>query len=205
MDILAVEALKSEFKNLLLSTNRRNIDNVINWLETKTDFFNAPSSTNYHGNYEHGLLEHSMNVYKVSLEIYNSLIKFNPDLHIDVNSIIISALLHDICKVNFYKPTQKWKKNEANQWISYDGYIIDDAFPIGHGEKSVMFLQMLGLEMKVEEMLAIRWHMGSWDGGLFTNDIKFAYNKSVETYPLCVIIQAADNLSSMTLEKTKEN
>jgi hypothetical protein len=205
MDILAIEALKGEFKNLLLSTNRRNIDNVINWLETKTDFFSAPSSANYHGNHEHGLLVHSMNVYKISLEIYNSLIKINPDLHIDFNSIIISALLHDICKVNFYKPTQKWKKNEANQWVSYDGYVIEDTFPIGHGEKSVMLLQMLGLEMKVDEMLAIRWHMGAWDGGLLTNEVKFAYNKSAESYPLCVIIQAADNLSSMTLEKTKEN
>ena len=35
---------------------------LLEWLES-TDFFEAPASTNYHGSYPGGLVEHSLNVY----------------------------------------------------------------------------------------------------------------------------------------------
>ena len=198
---LNIEALKNEFKNLLLSTNRKNISNFINWLETHTDFFDAPSSANYHGNHKHGLLIHSMNVYNVAKKILSGLSEINSSFaNITNDSVIIAALLHDMCKVNFYNPCEKWRKNEMNQWESYQGYNISDSFPFGHGEKSVLLLQMAGLEMTPQEMLAIRWHMGAWDGGLLTNDTKISYNNAMEKNPLCIIIQCADNISSMTLE-----
>lgn len=38
-----------------------NTERLIEWLET-TDFFTAPASTKYHGSYEGGLVEHSLNV-----------------------------------------------------------------------------------------------------------------------------------------------
>lgn len=36
---------------------------LLEWLET-TDFFVAPASTRFHGNYEGGLCEHSVNVWE---------------------------------------------------------------------------------------------------------------------------------------------
>lgn len=204
IDNLQAEALKTEYISLLRSTNRNNIENVINWLENKTDFFTAPSSTSRHSSYKHGLLEHSLNVYKLAVEFYNSLKLFKPDINITIDNIKIAALLHDICKSNFYKITTKYRKNDYGTWEEYQGYIIDDVFPYGHGEKSVLFLQMLGLKLEVQEMLAIRWHMGSWDGAMLQNEGKFAYNKACETYPLCSIIQSADNISTMVLEETNK-
>lgn len=204
IDDLSAEALKTEYISLLRSTNRNNIENVINWLENKTDFFTAPSSTAYHGNYKYGLLVHSMNVYKLANEIYNSIKIIKPEVSIALENIIISSLLHDICKCNFYKDKIKYRKDEYNRWEEYQGYEIDDKFPYGHGEKSVLFLQMLGLEMEVQEMLAIRWHMGSWDGAMLQYDGKFAYSSACEKYPLCSIIQSADNMSSMILETCKK-
>lgn len=56
------EKNKAEFLNLLRSTNRDGIENLIEWLES-TDFFTAPASTKYHGAYPGGLLQHSINVY----------------------------------------------------------------------------------------------------------------------------------------------
>lgn len=202
IDNLTAEALKEEFISLLRSTNRKNIENVIDWLDNKSDFFKAPSSTAYHGNHEYGLLMHSMNVYKIANEIYNSIIKIKPDTSVNHENIIIASLLHDICKCNFYKPKTKYRKDENGRWEEYQGYEIVDAFPYGHGEKSVLFLQMLGLEMDISEMLAIRWHMGAWDGSSLLNEAKFAYSAACEKYPLCPIIQAADNMASMILEET---
>ena len=208
IDNLTFEAKKREFIDLLKSTNRQNIDSVINWLENLTDFFVAPSSTAFHGNFKHGLLCHSMNVYYIAKQIKQGLIN-ESDLHdipndalksISDDNIIIAALLHDICKCNFYKEDVKWKKDADNKWQSYLGYSINDQFPFGHGEKSVLYLQMLNLKMSVDEMLAIRWHMGTWDGGMLQNEAKFAAAEAESKYPLCTIIQCADKLASMCLE-----
>jgi hypothetical protein len=120
------------------------------------------------------------------------------------DSLIISTLLHDICKTCFYKQVMKYRKDENNQWQSYLGYEIDDSFPIGHGEKSVIMLQDLGLQMTPEEMLTIRYHMGAWDGAMLTNDVKFSYSAAMNKYPMMVLVQSADNTSSLVFEKKSE-
>ena len=51
--------MKEEFIELLKSTNREGMENLLNFLE-KSDFYKAPASTRSHGNYEGGLLEHSL-------------------------------------------------------------------------------------------------------------------------------------------------
>lgn len=193
------------FENTLRTCiSHENIENVINFLHN-TDFYEAPSSATYHSNYEGGLLDHSILVYILAMRYKDELINLKPELadKLPEESIKISALLHDLCKTNFYKKTIKYKKDAStnNQWIAYNAYIIDDTFPIGHGEKTVIMLQNIGIKLTIEEMLAIRYHMGAWDGALFTNDVKYAYNKAVDECPLIVLLQNADNTSSLLFEK----
>ena len=92
--------MKEEFLNLLKSIQREGIEKLIAYLE-KTDFFKAPASSRFHGNYEGGLLEHSLNVYhllkeKVAQKPYSEVISASDD------TIILITLLHDICKTNYY-------------------------------------------------------------------------------------------------------
>ena len=54
-------------------------------------------------------------------------------------------------------------------------------------------------------MLAIRYHMGSWDGALFTNDVKFSYQTAMNKCPLMTIVQTADTTSSLLFEKQNIN
>lgn len=192
------------FENTLKSClNHEGVDNVINFLHN-TDFYEAPSSAAYHSNYECGLLDHSILVYVLAMKFRDELVALKPELaeKLPEESIKISALLHDLCKTNFYKKTVKYKKDAStnNQWVAYTGYVIDDTFPIGHGEKSVIMLQNIGLHLSIEEMLAIRYHMGAWDGALLTNDVKYAYNKALDECPLIVLLQNADNTSSLIFE-----
>ncbi len=92
--------MKEKFIQLLRKTNREGIEDLINFIEEKTDFFTAPASTRFHGSHEGGLLEHSMKVYEIlDYKIKNNVI----DLHVPEDTIIIVSLLHDICKVNFTK------------------------------------------------------------------------------------------------------
>ena len=86
--------MEEEFLKLLRSTNRDGIENLIEFIK-KTDFYKAPASTRFHGNYEGGLLEHSMKVYEIlKYKIDNNIVK----IEIPQESLIIIALLHDLCK-----------------------------------------------------------------------------------------------------------
>ena len=173
--------MKEQFIELLKSTNREGIENLLAFLE-KTDFYAAPASTKYHGAYKGGLLEHSMKVY----EILKEKIK-NEKLDVKEDTIIISALLHDICKLNFYKVDYRNAKYEKGEWEKVPYYTIDDTIPYGHGEKSVMMISEY-IKLTNEEKYAIRWHMGFTEPKELYGTIGQAYKK----YPLALLLFEAD-------------
>ena len=78
---------------------------LLAWLET-TDFFTAPASTKFHCACEGGLVQHSLSVYHTLMERYFEEGTDNPE------SFAIAALLHDLCKANFYKVSTRNVKNE---------------------------------------------------------------------------------------------
>lgn len=194
--------LRDQFIELLRITKREGIDEVIGFLCT-SDFFTAPASTRYHSCHEGGLAEHSFNVYKALKEKLSKNHLFG---EVKEDSIIISALLHDICKTNFYISEPKNKKvysqdgmksdsNGRFDWVSYMGYTVDDKSPLGHGEKSVIML-MQYIKLTKEEMYAIRWHMGGFEA-------KENYNALSETfkrYPLALALHEADLEATYLLE-----
>ncbi len=171
---------------------RQGSQEFLDWL-LKTDFFTAPASTKYHGACEGGLLLHSLNVYKTLRERYFEEGKDSEE------SFAICALLHDLCKAQFYKVSTRNVKNDVTgQWEKVPYYTVEDAFPYGHGEKSVFLIERF-MRLKTSEAIAIRWHMGGFDdsarGGSFA--ISLAYEK----YPLAVKLHLADLESTYLKEK----
>ena len=128
--------MKEEFLNLLRTVKREGIENLIEFLE-KSDFFTAPASTRFHGNFEGGLAEHSLKVYEILKHKVENNIK---GIKTEEESIIIIGLLHDICKTNFYKIDYRNAKNALGVWEKVPYYTIEDTIPYGHGEKSVMMI-----------------------------------------------------------------
>ncbi|UZQ51607.1 HD domain-containing protein [Clostridium kluyveri] len=182
------DEIKAKIIELLSSTQRKGIDKVIKYLED-SDFFEAPASTRYHGNYKGGLAEHSLNVYEIfkrKNEIY--------DFGLSEDTVKIVALLHDICKTNFYTvSTRNVKKN--GKWIQVPYYAVDDQVPFGHGEKSVILLQQF-IRLSKEEVIMIRWHMGGYEPSQNYNSVSSAWN-------ICkagVALHTADLESSYILE-----
>ena len=184
--------MKEKFINLLKSTNREGIDNLIDWLENKTDFFTAPASTKYHLAKEEGLLEHSLNVYEELKHEYG----YGSEVEYIPSTIKIVALLHDICKANFYKTSSRNIKNEQGKWEQVPYYITDDQFPIGHGEKSVILIQKF-IDLKLEEIYAIRWHMGGFETKENYNYISNVFNKC----NLALMLHIADLKATYIKEK----
>ena len=186
---------------------RDGLESVLSYLE-KTDFYIAPSSTNYHLNEDGGLCKHSINVFETALKLYESVaaepIKEGRSPFTDEvprESIAIATLFHDLCKVKLYHKTEKWKKDENGRWQSYPGYEIKDDFPLGHGEKSCLMLNWY-MRLKPDEMLAIRWHMGMYDMGESGTSQRYAFYGALDKSPLVSIVHAADFLASRILEKT---
>ena len=187
--------MKEEFLMLLRSVDREGMDELINFIE-KSDFFKAPASTRFHGRYEGGLLEHSLNVYKLLCEkVKNCPIEIN----VSQDSLIIIGLLHDICKANFYKVDYRNAKNSLGVWEKVPYYTIDDTIPYGHGEKSVMMISEY-IKLTVEEKYCIRWHMGFTEPKELYNTISTVY----ERYPLALALHEADLEASYILESRKK-
>lgn len=176
--------MKDKFIELLRKTNREGMEDLIKFIEERTDFFTAPASTRFHGSHEGGLLEHSMKVYEIlDYKIKNNVI----DLNVSEDTIIITSLLHDMCKANFYKVDYRNAKNARGEWEKVPYYTIDDTIPYGHGEKSVMMLTEY-IKLTSEEKYAIRWHMGFSEPKEVYSTLGAAYKK----YPLALLVNEAD-------------
>lgn len=200
------EKNKKEFITFLYSTEREGMSNVIEQLDD-LGFFQAPASSKFHLNHDGGLLEHSLNVCKVGLMLREQMVDMKPELDelIPKDSVIIASLLHDVCKADIYEKRIKRKKDRLGEWVDYETYDLDYSnFPAGHGEKSVIILLRMGLELSDDEILAIRWHMSAWDLPFQSPDLKANYNKAKNICPLCSLIQAADGLASNLLEEKDE-
>ena len=97
---------KEEFISLYQSRiTREGADKLLEYLDSpQSDFFTAPASTRFHGSYEGGLLEHSLNVYYCLYDYLNrDRVKEMYNISCSEESIAIVSLLHDLCKINCYQ------------------------------------------------------------------------------------------------------
>lgn len=179
---------QARFWDLLSAVERTGMDKLIEWLN-KTDYFTAPASSKHHGDYEGGLLEHSLNVY----DEFNRLRSAYPEYPVSEETAVIITLFHDLCKVNFYATEKRNRKNADGQWEQYDFYTIKEKFCYGgHGSKSVFLLQNF-IQLTPEEAVAINCHMGAWDGN---KDVGNAY----EHYPVAWMLHVADEAATFLTE-----
>ena len=204
---LDINANKEEFLELLRSTKRDGVEDVISDLEN-LGFFEAPASAGHHLNVEGGLVKHSINTCRAALAIWEAMKPLELTLETEVkrDSIIIASLLHDVCKSDIYRRSVKKRKNALGQWEDCEGYKITyKDFPMGHGEKSVILLLCSGLDLSDAEMLAIRWHMGAFGLNMNSYEDERCYDTARKLYPLVSIIQTADGLATSILERTSED
>ena len=180
---------------------REGSDKLLAYLSSDAcDFFSAPASTRFHGNYEGGLCEHSLNVYDCLCDIMSRpRIKEQYGISYSEESIAIAALLHDICKTNFYKVSFRNAKNAEGKWESVPFYTIEDNLPYGHGEKSV-YIASGYMRLTRDEAFAIRYHMG-FSG----NDDPGNVGRAMEMFPLAFFLHCADSEAAYFLEETMKN
>ena len=176
----------AEFEELLRSTEREGVENLIQWIREETDFYSAPASTKGHGSFEGGLLVHSLSVYRLLGNFSKNIKEVNP------TSVIVVGLLHDLCKVNFYiKTVRNVKIPGERRWEEVQGYGIEDSMPLGHGEKSV-YMAMKHIDLTDEEAMAIRLHMSGYDDAARGYVGGMAQSAAYRMYPLAAAVAIAD-------------
>ncbi len=196
-----LNALKDQFVQLYKENiTRPGSDRLLEYLlSDSSDFFTAPASTRYHGAYEGGLCEHSINVYEcLKSYLERERVKDTYGLDYTDESIAIVALLHDLCKINLYRTSFRNAKNDMGVWEKVPYFEFHDTLPYGHGEKSVYIISGF-MRLTREEAFAIRWHMG-FSGEENKNTI----GKALEMFPLALATHIADMESTFLIEGGKQ-
>lgn len=188
---------KDEYLALLRSTERDGIENLIDYLENKSDFFNAPAASKFHNNFEGGLCEHCLNVYKN----FSGLLEMK-GVELDKSSVIITSLLHDLCKCNYYLKEERNRKVDG-AWQTYLQWTTNKspAVPLPHASRSIRMIRSF-IPLKFIEELIIFYHMGPFGGEdyEYRNMLQLAYEK----YPSTLLFYLADTMSSYIDEKITE-
>ena len=182
-----IEKNAAEIDKLLRATGRPGIDAFADWLKT-TDFYTAPASSKFHLNCVGGLAAHSLNVYHALRDLVErGLVKLDDD------TVVITSLLHDLCKANFYRKERRpvFADGETRE---HEVWVIDDPFPVGHGEKSCYYVQRY-IQLTEEEYAMIRLHMGS--GGGYPDP----YTASAMIHPGVTALHIADMTAAGLVER----
>lgn len=198
--------LIQKFEDLLSSVDRPGVEKLLEFIR-KSDFYTAPASTRFHSCHEGGLLEHTLNVCECLLNKLHNPIWAEYLGKVGRESLIVSSLLHDLCKTYFYigEPKNKkvysvdGKKHDSLgffDWVTVMGYTIDDKVPYGHGEKSVMMIEEY-IKLKPVERYAIRWHMG-WS---VSKEEYNALGSAMKLHPLVIALHEADQEATYLMEE----
>lgn len=192
---------KERFKKILSSIKRDGVSDILEYLET-TDFYEAPASTKYHNNIKGGLCAHCLNVYD-NLCLLKDI--FYSDL--EEESIVLTSLLHDISKANYYELyIQNVKEYSSSgrlsddngqfNWVQVKKYKVRDEMNRDnvyseHGVCSFIIVNKF-VRLNADEIAAIVNHHMGMDTGNIRPDISEIYDR----YPLASLLHTADLLST---------
>lgn len=192
-----MEKIKERFVEIYTKHIRREgADKLLEYLlSPASDFFRAPASTRFHSAYEGGLAQHSLNVYDCLCDYLNrERVKNTYHLEASEETVAIVSLLHDLCKINCYKPGFRNVKDDNGVWQKVPTFEFDDQLPYGHGEKSVYIITGF-MRLSREEAFAIRYHMG-FSG---SEEVRLV-GSAFEQFPLAFALSTADMEATYFLE-----
>ncbi|MDR0856589.1 MAG: hydrolase [Clostridiales bacterium] len=196
-----IEAAQKEFLSIFDEhIKREGAAALREYLLTKSDFFSAPASAKFHSAFAGGLCAHSVNVYNKLVSLLAAQFgetwreKYAPE------SVAVCGLLHDICKVDCYRPDKRNVKVDG-KWEERPYFARDEKLPYGHGEKSVYILSGF-MKLTREEAMSINWHMGGFDSRVRGGDN--SVSEAYRLYLLAPLLHASDLLATYLDEESGE-
>jgi len=170
------------------------------WLD-KSDYWTAPASSRFHGNFKCGLSLHTLMVTKQALEFAKPLLENfftspgKDKYKITAKDIFISCLVHDFCKTGFYTVEYRNTKDINGNWVKQPFYKTrSDNRNLGHGNESVLMMLKIMPSLIDNRMVmeAVSRHMGFSD---LSDSESYNYSNFLQN-PLVVLIQLADQTAA---------
>ena len=174
------------------------------WLDN-TDFWTAPASTKFHGNFKGGLSLHTLMVIKQSLEFAKPVLDnyfacpTGDAYTITAKDIFVSALVHDFCKTGFYGVEYRNTKDISGNWVKQPYYKTrSENRNLGHGNESVLMMLKIMPSMIDNRMVmeAVSRHMGFSD---LSDSETYNYSNFLQN-PLVILLQLADQTAAQWYE-----
>lgn len=201
-DSFLSEAIKPCIVDMVnyIITDKREATSLLEWLD-KTDFWTAPASTRFHGNFKCGLSLHTLAVIRQSLFFARAVMEnflSSPECDnycFTAEDVFVSALCHDFCKTGFYGVEYRNTKDITGNWVKQPFYKTkSDNRNLGHGNESVlMLLEIMPSFIKKRYVLeAISRHMGFSD---LSESETFNYSNFLQN-PLVILLQLADQTAA---------
>ncbi len=201
-DGFSIEKVKATYTEMIqfIVKNQNEQENLLNYLNT-TDFFKAPASTRFHGDFESGLCVHTLQVIYQALKFAKVFLtdffesKMAQKFEFSAEDIFISALCHDFCKVNSYEISFRNTKDVLGNWVKKSFFKTkDDLRSLGHGNESVLIMiSLMPSFIKRRAVLeAVSRHMGFSD---LTDTERLNYSNFLQN-PLVLLLQIADQTAA---------
>lgn len=174
---------------------RDGIDELLAWLDKSDTLKNAPATAKYYGNYEGGLIKHSIDVFMRMIKLlgaeYGDLEVYSKE------TIALVSLFHDIGKLGMYKKVSRNVKNEeTGNWEKVESWAVKDEeekFVLGTVEENTLYLLNKFLTLNREESIALMYVNGcNAEKNDFANSRMFTAYK---TSPLAMFLHIADELA----------
>lgn len=145
-------------------------------------FLTSPASATHHLNRAGGLFTHSLNVVS---ELCDLTVKLNLMWDRPESPAII-GMLHDVCKLGLYRL--------GTDSGTYSHIKNSSPYP-GHGVKSLMVIDDLGIKLTREEKLCILHHMGAYE-----KDMWDSYDAAIRECENVLWTHTADMVASKLME-----
>ncbi|MCR5437706.1 MAG: hypothetical protein K6E97_11655 [Treponema sp.] len=199
---VVVDAVKMTITEMIkyIIKDKTEIESLIQFLES-SDFYTAPASTKFHGDFKGGLACHTLMVIKQSLLFAQPMLSnffMSPGAEkykISAKDVFLCALCHDFCKTNFYEIEYRNAKDLNGNWIKKPFYKTkSDNRNLGHGNESVLLmLQVMPSLINNRPVLeAVSRHMGFSD---LSDSETYNYSVILQN-PLVILLQTADQTAA---------
>lgn len=143
----------------------------------------ASTQTKYVGAYPGGLVEHSLTVAKLAYQVSKAL-----DANLDPDSLIVTALFHDLGKIG--NETEDYYLEKNSSWHNERGIMFEVNEEIGNvsvAERSIWWLNKYGCPLHQDELSAIL-SLGNVGHQTYTNQF---YNAPLLSVVLQTAVRAA--------------
>ena len=176
---MSVEEEYNELKSKIVE-RKKEFEDFVNFLESKTSWLTAPASTKYHLSVEKGLLIHSVGVTKTLLKLRELLA---PKL--SEESCVIVALFHDVGKIGMPHAPRYLRKGDKF-------YYNKEQVELSLAPRS-LYLVSKYISLSDEEAQAILYHDGQ-----YIEENKYIAHKEC---PLTLLLTFADTWTAAIYEE----